>query len=81
MACMLSYRFRIEGDLSAPKETTAILPDSDSAWDYGETIIRGLIRSDGDADESRVMIIFEGDRIIASIAFNLAALRVPRSLQ
>ena len=78
---MLSYRFRIEGDRSPSKETTATLPDSDSAWDYGETIIRSLLGGDGDADESRVMIIFEGDRIIASIAFNLAALRVPRSLQ
>ena len=78
---MLTYRFRIEGDFSPPEETTAALPDSDSARDYGETIIRSLIGSDGDAAESRVMIIFEGDRIVASIAFNLAALRIPRSLQ
>jgi hypothetical protein len=75
------YRFTVEGDFSPPEETTATLPHDDSAWDYGETIIRRLIDRDCDAEESRVMVIFEGERIIASIAFNLAALRIPRSLQ
>jgi hypothetical protein len=57
------------------------LPDDDSAWDYGETIIRRLLAGGHDAEESRVMVIYRGERIIASIAFNLAALRIPRSLQ
>jgi hypothetical protein len=53
----------------------------DAAWDYGEAIIRGLLRSDRDAHESRLMVIAQGPRVIASIAFNLAALRNPRTLQ
>ena len=78
---MPTYRFTIDGDLSPPEETTATLPDHDAAWDFGETIIRRLLASDRDANESRVMVILEGERVIASIAFNLAALRIPRSLQ
>jgi len=78
---MPTYRFTVNGNFSTNEETIATLPDDDSASDYGETIIRGLITGDRDADESRVMIISKDERIIASIAFNLAALRVPRSLQ
>jgi len=78
---MPTYRFTIEADFSPPAQTSATLPDRDSAWDYGETIIRGLIGTERDADESRVMIIVEGSQIIGSIAFNLAALRIPRSVQ
>jgi len=78
---MPTYRFTVNGNFSTNEETIATLPDDDSAWDYGETIIRGLITGDRDADESRVMIISKDERIIASIAFNLAALRAPRSLQ
>jgi hypothetical protein len=39
-----------------------------------------LLRSDG-ADDSRLMVIAEGERIVASIDFNLAALRTKRTLQ
>ena len=75
------YRFSIDGDFSPPEETTVTLPHDDSAWDYGETIIRRLVDSDCAADESRLMVIFQGERIVASIAFNLEALRIPRFLQ
>jgi hypothetical protein len=74
------YRFSIHDDARAPEVRTATLPDDDSAWDYGETIIRSLLRSDA-AEDSRLMVIAEGARIVASIAFNLAALRTKRSLQ
>jgi hypothetical protein len=52
----------------------------DSAWDYGETIIRTLLRSDA-TDDSRLMVIAEGSRVVASIDFNLKALRTKRTLQ
>lgn len=74
------YRFTIHDDARAPELRTSTLPNDNSAWDYGETIIRSLLRNDG-ADNSRLMVIAEGDRIVASIAFNLAALRTKRNLQ
>jgi hypothetical protein len=74
------YRFSIHDDARAPEVRTTTLPDDDSAWDYGETIIRSLLRSDG-ADDSRLMVIAEGERIVASIDFNLKALRTKRTLQ
>jgi hypothetical protein len=74
------YRFTIRDDARAPQVRTSTLPDDDSAWDYGETIIRSLLR-DGDPNDSRLMVITEGDRIIANIAFNLAALHTRRTLQ
>ena len=78
---MPTYRFTIDGDFSPTEETFATLPDDDSAWDYGESIIRGLLNSDRDAEESRVMMIAEGERMIGSLAFNLSSLRAPRNLQ
>jgi hypothetical protein len=74
------YRFAIHDDARASEVRTSTLPDDDSAWDYGETIIRSLLRSNA-ADDPRVMVISEGNRIVASIEFNLAALRTKRSLQ
>jgi hypothetical protein len=74
------YQFTIHEGARAPEVTTSTLPDDDSAWDYGETIIRSLLRSDG-ANDSRLMVIAEGERIVASIDFNLAALRTKRTLQ
>jgi len=56
-------------------------PTTTQHGDYGEAIIRSLLRSDLDAHESRLMVIAQGSRVIASIAFNLAALRNPRTLQ
>jgi hypothetical protein len=39
-----------------------------------------LLHSDLDAHESRLIVIAaQGPRVIASIAFNLAALRTPRT--
>jgi hypothetical protein len=39
------------------------------------------LQSDLDAHESRLIVIAQGRRVIASIAFNLAALREERTLQ
>jgi hypothetical protein len=74
------YRFTIHNGGRAPELRTSALPDDGSAWDYGEAIIRSLLHSD-DADDPRLMVITEGDRTIANIAFNLAALRTGRTLQ
>jgi hypothetical protein len=49
---------------------TSTLPDDDSAWDYGEAIIRTLLASDLPADESRLMVIEQDNHVVASIAFN-----------
>jgi len=79
---MQTYLFSIYGeDLADRQDSPTSLPDHDAAWDYGEAIVRGLLRSDLDAHESRLMVIAQGPRVIASIAFNLAALRHPRTLQ
>jgi hypothetical protein len=76
------YRFIVhDGYVSSPELRTSTLPDDDSAWDYGETIIRALLQSDLSAEESRLMVIAEGSRVVASIAFNLKALRTKRTLQ
>jgi hypothetical protein len=74
------YRFTIHDDTRASEVRTSALPDDDCAWDYGETIIQSLLRSDR-ADDSRLMVIAEGTRIVASIDFNLKALRTKRTLQ
>jgi hypothetical protein len=74
------YRFTIHEGAQAPEVRTSTLPNDDSAWDYGETLIRSLLRN-GAAEDSRLMVITEGDRIVASIDFNLAALRTKRTLQ
>ena len=79
---MRTYLFSIYGeDPSAREDAMVALPDHAAAWEYGEAIIRGLLQSDRDAHESRLMVIAQGPRVIASIAFNLAALRNPRTLQ
>jgi hypothetical protein len=79
---MQTYRFSIYGEDPADRQdSTLSLPDHDAAWDYGEAIVRSLVRSDLDAHESRLMVIAQGPRVVASIAFNLAALREPRILQ
>lgn len=76
------YRFIVHNDtVSSPELRTTTLPDDDSAWDYGETIIRTLLQSDLNAEESRLMVIAEGKRVVANIAFNLKALRTKRTLQ
>jgi hypothetical protein len=80
ISMMPLYSFAIHEDARAPEVRTSTLPDDDSAWDYGEAIIRSMLRSDA-ADDSRVMVISEGQRIVASIEFNLAALRTKRTLQ
>jgi hypothetical protein len=76
------YRFIVnDGYVSSPERITSTLPDDDSAWDYGETIIRALLQSDLNTEESRLMVIAEGNRVVASIAFNLKALRTKRTLR
>ena len=78
---MQTYLFSIYGEEpSDRRDTEASLPDHGAAWDYGESIVRSLLQSDLDAHESRLMVIAQGPRVIASIAFNLAALRNPRTL-
>jgi hypothetical protein len=66
---MRLYQFATYGeDASSPVDTkTATLPDDSSAWDYGETIVRDLLRSDPQERESRLMVVSCGERIIASI--------------
>jgi hypothetical protein len=82
MVAMGTYVFSIYGEHSSDREDSiASLPDHDAAWDYGEAIVRGLLQSDLDAHESRLLAIAQGTRVIASIAFNLAALRAKRTLQ
>lgn len=79
---MQTYLFSIFGEDPADRQdSTTSLPDHDAAWDYGEAIVRDLLRSDVDAHESRLLVITQGPRVIASIAFNLAALRKSRVLQ
>ncbi len=80
---MLVYYFTVYDEYAkAPVETTAAsLPDEDSAWEYGEAIIRDLLRRDPKQSDSRVMVVTCGERVITSIAFDLAALRIPRALQ
>ena len=79
---MQTYRFSIYGEEpSDRRDSEAWLPDHGAAWAYGEAIVRSLLQSDLDPNESRLMVIAQGPRVIASIAFNLAALRSPRTLQ
>lgn len=78
---MLDYRFTIHGD-KAPKPITVSLPEDDSAWDYGESIVRRLLMvRDTLKREAGTMDITEGSREVASIGFDLKALRQPRSIQ
>ena len=80
---MRVYTFAVHGeDATTTDETnTATLADDSSAWDYGESLIRDRLNSDPKAPESRVLVISNGNRIIASISFRIAALRVRRTLQ
>jgi hypothetical protein len=79
---MQAYLFSIYGeDPSDREDNIVLLPDDCAAWDYGEAIVRRLLQSDRDAHESRLMVIADGRRVIASIAFNLAVLRDQRTLQ
>jgi hypothetical protein len=60
---MGTYLFSIYGeDPSDREDSTASLPDHDAAWDYGEAIVRNLLRSDLDAHESRLLVIAQGRR-------------------
>ena len=74
------YRFIIQDGRSSYLRT-AKLPDDGCAWDFGETIIRALLQSDLSAEESRLMVIEQDKRSVASIAFNLAGLQTKRTLQ
>jgi hypothetical protein len=78
---MPTYRFTVDGERSPLEEKTATLPDDNSAWDYGEALIWGMLSREMDPDESRVMVIAIGDRIVATIAFNLNAFQDRRTLQ
>jgi len=71
---MPGYRFTIHGD-QAPKPIEVSLPDDTSAWDYGENIMRLLLRRDGAKCEGWTMNITEGSRNVANIAFGLEALQ------
>jgi hypothetical protein len=78
---MQTYLFTIYGEEpSDRRDSEALLPDHGAAWDHGEAIIRSLLQSTIDAHESRLMVIAQGPRVIASIAFNLAAFRNARTL-
>jgi hypothetical protein len=79
---MPHYHFTIYDDQSAPDNVGAMaLPDDDSAWEFGEAMIRGLLAGDAGKYETWTMEITEGNRIVASIAFNLKDLRDRRTLQ
>ena len=77
---MPDYRFTIHGDQEAPEPVTVTLPDDFGAWDYGESLVRSLLGTDGKRD-SWILEITEADREIATMGFDLAALRKGRTLQ
>jgi hypothetical protein len=77
---MPGYQFTIHGD-KAPKLVTVSLPDDASAWDYGESIVRRLLRRGTRKREAWTMEVTQGNRQVASIGFKLEALRLPRSIQ
>lgn len=80
---MPTYRFTVSGgDQQAGVEAKILeLPDDNSAWDVGVSLIRELLIPDPEQRDARVMEIAEGQRIVASIAFDLAGLREKRTLQ
>ena len=77
---MPDYRFTIHGD-QAPDPIIVSLPDDDSAWDYGETIVRRLLSGDAIECEAWTIEITQGDREVASIDFDLKAFKERRSIQ
>ena len=77
---MPDYLFTIHGD-SAPEPVTVMLPDDGAAWEYGESLARLLLRGLNAERETWIMEIRQGDREIATIGFDLAALRKPRPIQ
>ena len=77
---MPHYRFAIHGD-RAPKPITAFLPDDDTAWDYGESIVRHLLRESPSKCKVWTIEITDGNREVASIGFDLKALKERRSIQ
>jgi hypothetical protein len=74
------YRFAIHGD-KAPEPVTASLPDDSCAWDYAESTVRSLLSEDTPGSDAWTMSVTEGAREVASIAFDLKALRDLRSIQ
>ena len=77
---MPDYLFTIHGD-SAPEPVTVTLPDDGAAWEYGENLARFLLRALNAERETWIVEITQGDREIATIGFDLAGLRKPRSVQ
>jgi hypothetical protein len=77
---MPDYRLTIHGE-QAPKPITVSLPDDDSAWDYAESIMRRLLSRDARKCETWTMVITEGSREVASIGFDLKALKERRTVQ
>jgi hypothetical protein len=67
---MPDYRFTIHGD-KAPEPATVSLPDDDSAWDYGESMVRRLLNTKPREREAWSLDITEGSREIANIALIL----------
>jgi uncharacterized protein DUF6894 len=80
IAQMPDYRFTIHGD-SAPEPVTVTLPDDGAAWEYGESLARFLLRELKAERETWIMEIRQANREIATIGFDLAALRKPRPIQ
>ena len=80
MARMPDYRFTIHGD-SAPEPVTVTLPDDGAAWEYGESLARFLLREFNAERATWIMEIMQANREVATIGFDLAELRKPRSLQ
>jgi hypothetical protein len=78
---MPHHSFTIYTDGVAPDHAwTMALPDDAAAWDFGECMIRDVLDNALKFD-TRLMEIADGARIIATIAFDLKALRSPRTLQ
>ena len=65
------YRFSVHGG-NVTHEVSAELPDDGSAWDHGEAVVRGLLQHFPDLDQSRVLVISVGDRVVGSFSFNQA---------
>jgi hypothetical protein len=79
---MPTYEFVIQGDDvgDQPKVRVTTLPDDDAAWDHAEAMIRKLQHDEPRADDHRVMVISSSERVIGSIAFNLAAFQQPKKI-
>jgi hypothetical protein len=77
---MPDYRFTIHGDKAA-EPVTVSLPDDSNAWDYGESLVRFLLRDIDIQRDTWILEITQADRQITTIGFDLPTLRERRTFQ